>query len=273
MSFYFFLSVFPILLILTGTLGLFLDANSLVRDSLLDRIGSVAPPSVVRLLDRFLEHLTGNAQPLGWGIGLTLWAASSGMTATIRGLNVAYGVEDERAWWKRRLVALGLTLVLMLLLATAMLLLAYGRPLVEMVVEKGGLGSSWVMAGRILQWPMLVGFLLFAFELVYQIAPHRPAARWRGVRAGSWIAAAMWLLGSILLKYYATNMARYNLAYGSIGAVVVLLLWFYWIGIAILVGAEVDASRQSAPTAPSAGLRERVRSSRGPSGGDGEVDP
>src|SRR5664279_5168427 len=117
MSFYFFLSVFPILLILTGMLGLFLDANWLVRDSLLDRIGSVAPPSVVRLLDQVLEHLTGRgAQPVGWGVGLTLWAASSGMTATSRGLNVAYGVREERVWWKRRLVALGLTLVLMLLL-------------------------------------------------------------------------------------------------------------------------------------------------------------
>ena len=244
MSFYFFLSIFPILLILTGALGLFLDARWLVRDSLLDRIGSVAPPSVVRLLGRLLEHLTDRAaQPLGWGIGLTLWAASSGMTATIRGLNVAYGVDEERVWWKRRLVALGLTLVLMVLLAAAMLLLAYGRPMVEMLVERWGLAANWVMVGRVLQWPMLIGFLLLAFELVYQIAPHRPAERWSRVRAGTWIATVMWLAGSLAIKYYAANLAHYNVAYGSIGAVVVLLLWFYWTGIAILVGAEIDATR------------------------------
>ncbi len=244
MSFYFFLSIFPILLILTGALGLFLDAKWLVRDSLLDRIGSVAPPSVVRLLGRLLEHLTDRAaQPLGWGIGLTLWASSSGMTATIRGLNVAYGADEERVWWKRRLVALGLTLVLMVLLAAAMLLLAYGRPIVEMIVARWGLGANWVMVGRILQWPMLIGFLLLAFELTYRIAPHRPAARWRRVRAGTWIATVLWLGGSLAIKYYAANLAHYNVAYGSIGAVVVLLLWFYWTGIAILLGAEIDASR------------------------------
>lgn len=242
MSFYFFLSIFPILLILIGTLGVFLDADWLVRDSLLDRIGSVAPPSVVRLLGGLLEHLTVRAaQPLGWGIGLTLWAASSGMTATIRGLNVAYGVEEERVWWKRRLVALALTLILMLLLAAAMLLLAYGRPLVGMLVDWWGLGSSWVMVGRILQWPMLLGFLLLGFELVYHIGPHRPEARWRRVRAGSWVAALLWLGGSLVIKFYVAHLAHYNVAYGSIGAVIVLLLWFYWTGIALLAGAEIDA--------------------------------
>jgi len=227
MSFYFFLSVFPILLILTGMLGLFLDANWLVRDSLLDRIGSVAPPSVVRLLDQVLEHLTGRgAQPVGWGVGLTLWAASSGMTATSRGLNVAYGVREERVWWKRRLVALGLTLVLMLLLAATMLLLAYGRPMVEMAVKLWGLDPGWVAVGRVLQWPALIAFLLIAFELVYHVAPHRPGVRWSGVRAGSCVATLLWLGGSLGIKYYAAHLAQYNLAYGSIGAVIVLLVWF-----------------------------------------------
>ena len=243
MSFYFFLSIFPILLILTGALGLFLDAKWLVRDSLLDLIGSVAPPSVVGLLDQLLVHLTDNAaRPLGWGIVLTLWASSSGMTATIRGLNVAYGVEEERAWWKRRLVALGLTLVLMVLLAAAMLLLAYGSPMVEMVVERWDLGARWVVVGWILQWTMLVGFLLLAFEIIYHIAPHRAVGGWKSVRAGSCVAALLWVGGSLVIKYYAANLAHYNVAYGSIGAVVVLQLWFYWTGIAILMGAEIDAS-------------------------------
>ena len=248
MSFYFFLSIFPMLLILTAALGLVLDAQWLVRDAVLDRLASVAPSSMVGVFTRVMDHLVDRpGAPLTWGLLVVAWAASSGMVATIRGLNVAYDVEEERPWWRRRLVGLALTLVLLVFTTTAMLLLAYGVPIAEMIAQQMGLGPAFVLAWHIGQWPVIFGFVLLAFDLLYYFAPHRPRARWQWVRPGTLIAIALWLAASLGLKFYVANFANYNVAYGSLGAVIVLLLWFYLTGIAILAGAEINAQLERAP--------------------------
>lgn len=245
MSFYFFLSVFPMLLILMAVLGLFLDARWLIRDAILDRLSSVVPDSMVGLFIRLLDHLAVQpGGPLTWGIVVALWAASSGMVATIRGLNLAYDVKEERTWWRRRLVGIALTLGFMLLLAVAMLLLAYGVPIAEAIAHRMGLGEVFLLAWRLGQWPVIFGFVLLAFDLLYYFAPHRPRERWQWLRTGTLIAIVLWLAASLGLKFFVANFAQYNVAYGSLGAVIVLLLWFYLTGIAILAGAEINAERE-----------------------------
>ena len=251
MSFYFFLSVFPVLLILMAVMGLFLDARWLIRDSILDRLSSVVPESMVRLFVGLLDHLAAQpGGPLTWGIVVALWAASSGMVATIRGLNLAYDVKEERPWWRRRLVGIALTLGFMLLLSVAMLLLAYGVPIAEAVAYRMGLGEVFLLAWRLGQWPVIFGFVLLAFELLYHYAPNRPPDRphlpggW--LKPGTLIAIALWLAASVGLKFFVANFAQYNVAYGSLGAVIVLLLWFYLTGIAILAGAEINAELEKA---------------------------
>lgn len=242
MSFYFFLSVFPALLILMAGLGLVLDAQWLVRDAVLERLATVAPQPIVVVLTRLLDHLEGrSAMPLTWGVLVALWASSSGMVATIRGLNTAYAVAEERAWWKRRLVGLALTGVLMLLTTAAMLLVAYGVAPAELYAQRRGLGPAFLLAWRIGQWPLIFGFVLLAFDLLYHFGPHRPQVRWRWLQPGTLIAITLWLAASLGLKAYAANFAGYNIAYGSLGAVIVLLLWFYLASIAILTGAEINA--------------------------------
>lgn len=247
MSFYFFLSVFPMLLILMAALSLFLDSQLLIRATLLERLASVAPNGVVRLFTRLLDHLAGHSRaPLTWGILVALWAASSGMVAAIRGLNQAYAVAEARPWWKRRLVGLALTLAMMLLMTAAMLLVAYGVPMAEAIAQGMGRSRVFVLAWQIGQWPLIFGFVLLALDLLYHFAPNRPHVRWQWVRPGTLIAIGLWLAASIGLKIYAANFAQYNVAYGSIGAVIVLLLWFYLTSIAILVGAEVNAQLELA---------------------------
>jgi len=247
MSFYFFLSVFPMLLILMATLGLFLDAQWLVRDAILDRLQQIAPRSIVGVFDRAIDHLLGRTgAPLTMGILVTLWAASSGMVATIRGLNVAYDVEEERPWWRRRLVGLGLLVVLMVFTTIAMLLLAYGVPMGDTLAEHIGLGPTFLLAWQLGQWPVIFGFVLVAFDLLYYFASHRPRARWQWVRPGTLIAIALWPAASLGLKVYVANFADYNVAYGSLGAIIVLMLWFYLTSIAILAGAEINAQLDAA---------------------------
>jgi membrane protein len=242
MSFYFFFSVFPILLIVVAILGLFLDVQWLVGETIITRLAAVAPPAIARLFTQLLDQIMKQpGKPLTWGILVTLWAASSGMVATIRGLNVAYAVEEERPWWRRRLVGLTLTLVFMLIITAAMLLMAYGIPLTQAFAKRVGLHSANLLLWRIVQWPVVLAFVLAAFNLLYYFAPSRPPGRWVWLRAGTLIAIALWFAASLGLKFYIANFANYNVAYGALGAVIVLLLWFYLTSIAILTGAEINA--------------------------------
>jgi membrane protein len=256
MSFYFFLSLFPTLLILVAALSRFLDAQSLVREAILARLEAIAPGSIVEVFTSVLDHLADQAgAPVTWGIVVVLWAASSGMVATIRGLNLAYDVAEERPWWKRRLVGLALTLVLMVLVGAAMLLLAYGAPLAETLARQAGFGTAFVRAWQIGQWPVIFAFVLLAFDLLYHYAPNRSHPHWQWIEPGTMIAIALWLAASLGLKFYVAHFANYRLAYGALGAVIVLLLWFYLAGIAILAGAEINAQfgrpkpRETAPDA------------------------
>ncbi len=245
MSFYFFLSVFPILLILMAVLGLFLDAQSLVRETILQRLALLVSPSVVELFTGLLDHLAAQpGAPLTWGIVLSLWAGSSGMVATIRGLNRAYEVKEGRSWWKRRLLGIALTLLLMLMMATTMVLLTYGVPLAESLAQRMGLGPAFLQAWRVAQWPVIFAIAVVGFEQLYHLGPNRPAQRWRWWSPGALVAAALWLAVSLALKLYVTSIGSYNVAYGSLGGVIVLLLWFYFTAIAILAGADINAQRE-----------------------------
>ena len=246
-SFYSILSVFPMLLILMAGLSVILDSQSLVRATLLERLASVAPSSIVRLFTRLLDHLAGNTPaPPTWGIVVALWAASSGMVAAIDSLNQAYGVTEERAWWKCHLVGVAPPLAMMSLLAMAKLLLAYGVPMDGAFARRMDLGTAFVLGWQIVQWPAIFGFVLLAFDLLHHFASNRSRVRWQWVRPGTLMAIGLWLATSLGLKLCAANFAHYNVAYGSIGAVIVLLLWSYLTSIAILLGAEVNAPREDA---------------------------
>lgn len=248
MSFYFFLSLFPVLLVLIAVLGVFFDAQWLIRDTVVSRLDWMAPAQVVHLVDRLLRELSGRPQgPLSIGVVVALWAASSGMVATIRALNRAYGIKDERSWWRRRLLGIALTVAFMLLTAAAMVLLAYGVPIAEATARHMGLGEAFVLAWRIGQWPVVVGVLLVAFHVLYRYAPHRARTPGRWLQPGTLIGIALWLVASFGLKIYAVNFARYDVAYGSLGAVIVLLLWFYLTNLAVLAGAEINAQCERMP--------------------------
>jgi len=249
MSFYFFLSVFPALLILTATLDLFFDAQWLVRDTVLERLALVAPAAIVQALARVMDNLGSvPGAPLTSGILIALWAASSGMVATIRGLNQAYAIEEERPWWRRRLVGLALTLVLMTLTMLAMLLIAHGVPLAGALAQHLGFGPTFVLIWQIAQWPAIFCFVLLAFSVLYHFAPHRPHGRWQWVRPGTLLAIALWLVASLGLKFYVANFGAYNVTYGSLGTVIVVQLWFFFTSVAILVGAEINAEFESTMT-------------------------
>jgi membrane protein len=202
-------------------------------------LDQVLPSDVVR---KTLAEITrgANGGLLSVGIIVALWSASAGMGAVMSALNVAYDVVERRPWWRRRLIALALTVGLALLVPAALLLIVFGERAGLAVAGRYGLGPTFVTVWSIVRWTLIALMVAWGVLLVYRLAP---AARlpWRALVPGTIIAVAAWLAMSVGFKYYVTHLADYNATYGSIGGVILLILWLYLSGVVLLVGAEINA--------------------------------
>src|SRR5262249_54255582 len=174
-----------------------------------------------------------------------LLGASSGMLSIMKALNVAYGIPDHRTWLGKRLIAIALTLVLSLFSMTALLLLVFGVRLGEAIGHFVGLGPLFTVIWRVLQLPVVILLVLAGLTLVYYLAPavDRP---WSWVTPGSAFAVLSWLLVSLGLKSYVAYFNAYNATYGSIGGLILLMLWLYCSGLTLLLGAEIDGTIEQA---------------------------
>lgn len=240
LSYYFLFALFPTLLFLAALLGLLPTAALL--DQLIDYMARVLPSDAFSIMARTLEEILRGARGslLSLGAVAALWAASNGMGSIINALNAAYDVRDNRSWWKRRLVALGLTIVFSGFTLTALVLLVVGPRLAEKLAGMIGLGTAFTTIWTLVRWPAAMVLVLVGVGLVYYLAP-TVKQRWSAVVPGAIFAVVGWLAASSGLRYYAAHFADYNATYGSIGGVIVLLLWLYLTGLALLVGAEINA--------------------------------
>jgi membrane protein len=248
LSYYFLLALFPLLLFLVTLLGYFTDASEELRNSLLSYLGRVMPPSALDLVNTTLDEV-GNRKgggKLSFGLLVTLWAASNGMGAISQTLNIAYEVEESRPWWKVRLVSVGLTILLAVLIISALVLVLYGSRLASLIAWYAGLGDTFVLGWKILQWPIVLGFLLFGFGCLYFFAPNLRHQRWEWVTPGAAVAVALWLLASLGFRAYLYFFNSYSATYGSLGALIILMLWFYLTGMAVLVGGEINSELERA---------------------------
>jgi membrane protein len=257
LSYYFLLALFPLLIFLTAALGYFAEAGTELRKSLLDYLASVAPRTASALVRQTVAEITENADggKLSFGLLAALWFASYGMGAVGDTLNAAYGVRESRAWWRVRLVSLGLTAALAVLIVSALALMFYGGEIGESLAARLSLGDAFTAVWKIFQWPIVLAFVLFGFALTYYFAPDLRHQKWYWITPGSLTGVVLWLLVSFGFRVYLRYFDRYSVTYGSLGAVIVLLLWFYLTGAAILVGGKVNAeiehaaARRGAPEA------------------------
>lgn len=243
LAYYLLLSSGPLLLFLTSLLGMIAEGEEVRRD-LLEWFASVMPPSAFALVRASLDEITRGSSggTLSLGIVVTLWAASAAMVDLIQGLNKAYDVEEVRAWWQRRLVAMSLTVVLALLTITALVLVLYGNQLGRLAAGAVGMGGAFALAWSFARWGVVAGFVLLAFILVYRFAPNVQTRRWECAIPGAAVAFALWLAGSLGLRLYLAHFNSYNRLYGSVGAVIILMLWLYLFCVALLVGGEVNSA-------------------------------
>lgn len=261
LSYYFLLALFPALLFLTSLLGSLAGADSQLRQGLFNYLAAVLPGDASKLIAKTVTDVTQSSGggKLSFGILATLWAASNGMGAISDSLNAAYDLKETRPWWKVRLTAVGLTLALTLLIVTSLVLVLYGGDIAEAVSMKVGLGQTFEMAWKILQWPVALIFVLIAFALIYYFAPDAHDQDWKWVTPGAIVGVLLWLLISFAFKAYLSYFNSYSATYGSLGAVIILMLWFYFTGTAILVGGEINSeienemAKQGAPDAKEKG--------------------
>ena len=250
LSYYFLLALFPLLLFITAVLGQFAEAGTELRENLLSLLGSVVPAEAGDLIHETIDKVEegSGGGKISFGILATLWAASNGMTAICQTLNIAYEVAETRPWWKVRLVSLGLTVALAVLILSAITLTLFGGHIAEYVAASFSFGRVFTMGWKILQWPVVLVFVLTAFGLIYYLAPDVKNRSWHWVSPGAAAAVALWLVVSFAFRAYLSYFNSYNATYGSLGAVIILMLWFYLTGAAILIGGEVNSEIELATT-------------------------
>lgn len=242
LSYYFLLALFPLLLFLVSLLGYFAQAGSDLRNSLLNYLAAVMPGAAVTLVHTTLEEISNSAGggKLSFGLLAALWAASNGMGAISDTLNTAYNVKETRPWWKVRLISVLLTVSLSILIVTALVIILYGGTIGEAVAGRFGFGHVFTTLWKILQWPIALIFVLATFNLIYNFAPNIRRSQRKFFTLGSLVGVALWLLVSFGFRIYLHYFNSYSITYGSLGALIILMLWFYFTGVAILIGGEIN---------------------------------
>ncbi len=246
-GFYGLLALFPAIAALISIFGLIADPS--IVEQQFENIGSVMPKAVsAMILTQMQQVASGSTGALGLGLAgailVSLWSATRGTLSLITALNIAYDEHEQRGFFKLNLVALGGTLFLVLLVVIAVAAVV-ALPIVLGFVGLGGLAAALL---RWVRWPLLAAVVLFALAVVYRYGPCRRNARWAWVSWGSVIAMLLWLCASLLFSFYVTHFASYNATYGSIGAVIITLMWLFISAFVVLLGAEFNAEleRQTA---------------------------
>ena len=247
LAFYFLLALFPLLLILIPMLGLFIQSH--YADQAVHRyVTSVIPGPAAELINRTLAeiHRDSGTFRFSFAVVFLWWSASQGVLATIQGLNTAFGVREHRPWWKKYAVASILTIVTMILIIVGLMVLSYGGRLSAFLVRHFGFSGFIEGVWQILGWVLFLVLAFVVFNIFYVYAPSVHHRKWSWWMPGTVIAVALWLGVSLGFKFYLTFFNTYTLIYGSIGAVIILLLWFYFLGISLLFGAEVNCQIEKA---------------------------
>jgi membrane protein len=248
LGFYFLFALFPLLLFLVTLLGLLAETGDELRANLFRFLSRVAPPSAYALINETLLEIVTSSD--GWrlwlGLLTALWFASLGIAALSESLNAMYGVRESRPFWKVRLSAVGLTVVLVVLIVSALMLMLYGGEIGTSIADYFQQGSLFKTVWTIAQVPLALVFVLFAFALIYYFAPDLIDQTWYWITPGSLVGVTLWVMVSVVFRIYLRHFDSYSRTYGSLGAVIVLMLWFYLTGVAILLGGKINAEIENA---------------------------
>lgn len=248
LSYYFLLAIIPMLLCLTSIIGFVMGAHSGLTRNLFDYLSEVMPPAAYDLIYSVMEDIRQgrSGSTLSFGLLASLWAASSGVEAIAGSLNSAYNVKETRPWWTTKATSIGLTIGLSLQVLIALALVLYGGKIADAIAAVCGFGPWFGIVWKTLQYPLVIAFILQALAAVYYFAPNLRNKRWHWITPGSVVGTALWLLVSFAFRLYLHYFDTYSKTYGSLGAVIVLMLWLYLTSSAILLGGRINSEIDNA---------------------------
>lgn len=238
-AFYSFVAVVPTLAVILGIYGLIADASDISRH--LDLLSRIVPAEAMPLLQDQVQRIATNNTAAGItaiiGLLIALYSSSNATKAIITGLNICYDEREKRGFFRLNLVALALTISGAVGIVAALALVA----ILPAMLDNLGLSSTSETLVTWLRWPLLLGLFVVGVAVIYRFAPSRDAAQWKWTSPGALIAGLLWVVGSALFSVYVTKFGGYDQTYGSLGAVVVFLLWFYLSAFVVLLGAELNS--------------------------------
>jgi membrane protein len=239
LAYYFVLSLFPALIFLSAVVA-YLPVPDLFNQAL-NMMGQFLPPDSMGLVRRVLSDVISPNKGafLSFGILGTIWSASGGFSAAIEALDIAYDVEDDRPFWKTRPLAVGLAFVTGALLLVALSVMIVGPRFGQWLADRVHLSNLFVVLWPFIHWCVAVGFTVLAVETLYYLAPN-VKQRFLATLPGAILAVGCWIGLSFLLGLYLRHFGSFNKTYGTLGAAIVLMVWLYWTGFAMLVGAELN---------------------------------
>jgi membrane protein len=242
LTYYGVLAIFPAIIALVSILGL---VGQSATQPLIENLGKVAPGPAKTIFTSAIQNLQKSQGTAGIifivGLAGALWSASGYVSAFMRASNMIYDVEEGRPIWKTIPVRLGVTLVMLVLLAISAVAVALTGGLAKQVGNLVGVGGSAVSVWDIAKWPVLLLVVSLMFSLLYWASPNvkQPGFRW--ISPGGIFAVAVWVIVSGAFALYVANFSSYNKTYGALAAIVVFLVWLWISNIAVLLGAEFNA--------------------------------
>lgn len=242
-AFYFSFALFPLIYFLVSLFGLILESSDGIKSELFTYLHRLMPTAVFNLvrttIDEIIANSTGGKATLG--LLVTLWSASAGIDAIRNAMNAVYGLKETRSWWQTKLQSLGLTLVVTILTTFVLTVVFYGWELVQYSLALVGLevSSPLILVG--IQWISILIVMLLVCEIVYNLLPDFKIFRWRWIMPGSIVAILLWILFTGGFRLYLGYFNSYNRAYGSLGAVIIMMLWLFLTALALIIGAAINA--------------------------------
>ena len=248
LAFSFILALFPLLLFLLSLLGVFVSHASSLQTDLMQHLSQVLPPAAFQVVSHTITEVTNNrgGGKLTLGIALTLWFASGGMSSMISALDGAYEIHERRSWLKIRLIALTLTVIITVLIISALVAVLAGSYLANLIGPHLGLSEIAIAAWRIAEIVVAMVFVATSFSLIYYFGPDLEEQHWYWITPGSIVGVLLWVAASFGFRLYLHFFNTYSKTYGSLGAAMILLMWLYITGLAFLVGGEINAQVEHA---------------------------
>jgi membrane protein len=278
LTYYGLLSLFPMLIALVAVVGLVGDPQSTTR-TVTDIVTRIGPQSGAKTFRGPIESITSHRGSAGIlfvvGLATAVWSASGYIGAFIRASNVIYESPEGRPFWKLRPLQLAVTLAMLVMLAAVLLAIVLTGPVVRAVANPLGVGETAITVWKYSKWPLLAALFVLMIDLLYYASPNAKLRGFVWMTPGALVALVLWAIASVGFAVFVANFGSYDKTYGTLGGVVVLLVWMWITNVAILLGhqlnAERERSRELAEGVPRAERELQLEPRQGPGGDGGEA--